>query len=104
MRPKHACSSLGRCVSTAYAYPRTAVVSMHDGAQAGIRMRTQLPLGATLLMPPRVAMGRAARGVPLAATVSVQQQVSRTLRRHMGIASLQRRTQHAVSMEQEGGG
>jgi len=55
---------------------RAAVVRMHDGAQAGIGSLAQLAGCAALL---------------LAATVGMQQQASRALRRDSGIARLQRR-------------
>ena len=74
---------LGGQLRSGHADPRAAVVRMHDGAQAGIGSLPQLAGRAALLLPPRAAAD--CRGLPLAATVGVQQQASRALRRDRGV-------------------
>ena len=91
---------LGGQPQPAHADPRAAVVRMHDGAEAGIGSLPQLAGRAALLMPPRAAAD--CRGVPLATTIRMQREVSCALRRHSGIARLQRRTQHAIGVGKGG--
>jgi len=78
-------SALGDQLLPAHADPRTAVVRMHGGAEAGIGSLVQLAGRAALLMPPRAAAH--CRGVPLAATVDMQQEASKELRNLIATAS-----------------